>query len=74
MAENKPPPPAFALRASDKQSDCWTLLKKHLQERIGVLHLSLENAEEGPAAMKVRGQLAEVKRLLSLDSNQPPGV
>lgn len=62
----------FALKESDKQSETWRRLRAHLEKRISVLHNTLENTEEGPAAAKVRGQLHEVRVLLALDKDSPP--
>ena len=66
------PPERFALSDSDKVSPTWLRLKKHLQGRLEALRNELEQDLPEEKTAKVRGRLAEVKSLLSLEKNSPP--
>lgn len=65
-------PQVLALTESDRLSPTWTRLKKHLQGRLEALHNELEQDLPEEKTAKVRGRLAEVKSLLSLEKNSPP--
>lgn len=65
-------PQVLALTESDRLSPTWTRLKKHLQGRLEALRNELEQDLPEEKTAKVRGRLAEVKSLLSLEKNSPP--
>lgn len=65
-------PQVLALTDSDRLSPTWTRLKKHLQGRLEALRNELEQDLPEEKTAKVRGRLAEVKSLLSLEKNSPP--
>lgn len=67
------PPVPFSLTPGDKDSSTWARLKKHLQARLEVLHRELEQTSTEAVTAERRGRIAEVRRLLSLDPNPPPG-
>ena len=66
------PPERFALSEADKVSPTWLRIKKHLQARVEALRNELEQDLPEERTAKVRGRLAEVKSLLSLDKYPPP--
>lgn len=61
------PPEKFELKESDKNSETWRRLKKHINERINVLHLELEQDQPESKTAEKRGRIAAFKSLLSLD-------
>lgn len=66
-------PARFALTESDRDSQTWTRLKKHLQARLEALHRENANDLSETQTAKLRGRIAMVQELLSLDKNLPPG-
>jgi len=66
------PPERFALSDSDKVSPTWLRLKKHLQARAEALRNELEQDLPEDRTAKVRGRLAEVRALLSVEKDPPP--
>lgn len=66
MSDPVKPVEHFKFKPSDLVSDTWARLKQHLLERQTSLRQQLEgDLNEGDTA-KLRGRLAEVKRLLDL--------
>ncbi|MEK9796293.1 MAG: hypothetical protein VW713_06045 [Alphaproteobacteria bacterium] len=66
------PPERFALSDSDKTSPTWLRIKKHLQARVEALRNELEQDLPEDRTAKVRGRLAEVRALLSVEKDPPP--
>lgn len=60
------PEPPFKLLPSDLDSATWARLRKHLEDWQLRLRQQLEADREERETAKLRGQLAEVKRLLAL--------
>ena len=65
-------PQVLALTNSDLLSPTWAKLRKHLQGRVEALRNELEQDLPEEKTAKVRGRLAEVMSLLSLEKNLPP--
>lgn len=59
---------------AEKHSPVWAELKKHLVERLAELRAS--NDEDRPAdqTARLRGRIAEIKYILSLEQDQPAQV
>ena len=49
----------------------WNALKKHLEQRLEVLRAQNDGDLNPEKTAKKRGQIAEVKRILSLDKDLP---
>jgi hypothetical protein len=68
------PPPRFALKPSEKDSDCWRRLKKELEKRLESERARNDglNQDERQTAYN-RGRIAVLKDLIALDTpNSPP--
>lgn len=65
-------PVQFALTSSDRDSPTWTRLKKHLQARLEVLHREIAQDLSETQTAKLRGRIAQINEMLSLDKNPPP--
>jgi hypothetical protein len=73
MSEIKPPPPPFALRESDKVSDTWRVLRRHLEDRLQHWRVQNEGDLDAVRTAHNRGRIAVLKELIALDQNPPPG-
>lgn len=61
--------PAFQLSEHDKQSPQWVNLSRHLEDRLSDLRKKNDNPGNTETETAcIRGQIAEVKRLLELGS------
>ncbi len=57
---------------SDRQSALWQRLKAHLEARLAYLRAKNDSAKlSGDDTAKLRGQIAEVKALLTLGTDAP---
>jgi hypothetical protein len=69
-----PQPPTFALKPSEKDSDCWRRLKKEFQRQLDVERArndGIHHDERQTAYM--RGRISVLKYLIALDTpNSPP--
>lgn len=61
----------FTLGKADRVSSTWNALKKHLEQRLEVLRAQNDGDLNPEKTAKTRGQIAEVKRILSLDKELP---
>jgi hypothetical protein len=61
----------FTLAKADRVSSTWIALKKHLEQRLEVLRAQNDGDLNPEKTAKTRGQIAEVKRILSLDKDLP---
>lgn len=61
-----PPQAPFKLAASDRESQTWARLKRHIEERIETLRVENEADLDPSATAKTRGRIAELKSLLRL--------
>jgi len=59
------------LTDSDKMSQAWGKVREHLTERLAVLRGQLESDIDERTSTRVRGQIAEVKSLLSMEKDRP---
>jgi hypothetical protein len=68
------PPARFALKPSEKDSDCWRRLKKELERQLDAERARNDgiNHDERQTAY-LRGRIAVLKELIALDTpNSPP--
>ena len=56
---------------TDRTSAGWQNLMLHLADRVEDLRTLLENEQPPEVTARLRGQIAEAKRLLALDSPPP---
>ena len=61
----------FTLSKADRVSSTWNALKKHLEQRLEVRRTQNDGDLNPEKTAKTRGQIAEVKRILSLDKDLP---
>jgi hypothetical protein len=61
----------FTLGKADRVSSTWNALKKHLEQRLEVLRAQNDGDLTPEKTAKLRGQIAEVKRILGLDKDLP---
>lgn len=61
----------FTLAKAYRVSSTWNALKKHLEQRLEVLRTQNDGDLNPEKTAKTRGQIAEVKRILSLDKDLP---
>lgn len=61
----------FILTAEDKSSSLWKRLRDQLEQRLSELRAKNDGALDANDTAKLRGQIAEVKRLLSLEKDLP---
>lgn len=66
--ESKPivAPEQFLLKDSDKSSETWGRLRRHLESRIEYLRLKLEAESSEAQTSNLRGRIAEIRNLLAL--------
>jgi hypothetical protein len=56
----------FRLTPIEVASALWTRLSAHLNERLQVLREKNDNALDEQTTARIRGEIAEIKRLLAL--------
>lgn len=56
----------FELLPADLTSATWLSLKQHLQDRLATLRAQNDTEQTPEKTARLRGQIAEVKRLLAL--------
>ena len=56
---------------TDFSSPTWTRLKEHCQARLLALRTQNDKTLSADETAKVRGRIAEVKRILALDNPAP---
>lgn len=71
MNTPKTPRQPWRPTATDRASAGWQNLMHHLVDRVEDLRTLLENEQPPEVTARLRGQIAEAKRLLALD-NPPP--
>ena len=59
------------LTEGDLVSPTWGKLKRHLDDRLKVLRVQLEQDLDEIKSAKIRGQIAEVKAILGLAAGRP---
>lgn len=59
------------LSDTDRQAAVWLKLKKHMQDRLAVLRQQNDGDRDFDETQKLRGRIAELKRLLDLDADMP---
>jgi len=64
-------PDEFQLEYADKVSPLWTKLARHLTTRLELARWHLEKALPEDETNRVRGQIRELKAILSLQDDQP---
>lgn len=64
----------FTLSEHERQSALWLKLKAHLDERLALLRARNDKPRDEAKSNLLRGQLAELKHLLSLNEEKrtPP--
>ena len=63
------PEAPFKLTDGDCVSPTWARLSKHLSARLDYLRVQLEADHDERKTARIRGQIAEVKRLLDTAKN-----
>lgn len=61
----------FRLTAADKVSPLWRALSDHYTERLASLRAQNDTSKTPEQTEKLRGQIFEVKALLSLADDRP---
>jgi len=64
----------FTLRNSDRLSETWVRLRKHLTARLNELRTKNDADLTPTETASLRGRIAEIKSLLALDKVSPPVV
>jgi hypothetical protein len=59
------------LMDSDRASPTWTKLREHYEKRLATLRAQNDNEQPAEETAKLRGRIAEVKRLLAMDKDTP---
>ena len=59
------------LDQADRVSACWAHLRTHLYERLDNLRKQNDGDKDEIQTAKLRGRIAEVKALLSLEQDSP---
>lgn len=57
------------LNEFDKQSALWKKLRKHVEERLAAMRARNDSNKDETETARLRGRIAECKRLLSLDKS-----
>lgn len=65
------PNPAFQLAESEKQSALWGRFSQHLEERLAYLRSENDREVSETKTAALRGQIAEIKRLIELGKSRP---
>lgn len=60
------------LEEHDIRSATWTKIQRHYTARLEELRTKLEGNMPHDHAMKLRGQITEIRHLLALARNEPP--
>lgn len=58
------------LSTQEKNSHTWVVIKAHLEERLSMLRRKNDNKLDDVSTEWLRGQIAEVKALLSIDKDE----
>jgi hypothetical protein len=61
------------LNATEAQSPLWLKIKAHLEERLVEARLSNDGEHDVVKTARLRGRIAELKRIMALDK-PPPSV
>ena len=59
------------LTPAHKTTSTWALIEKHLKERLDLLRKQNDSQPSEAATQKLRGQIAEVKALLTIGEDPP---
>ena len=59
------------LTPADRNSPLWHRLKAHYEARLATLRSQNDNDKDEAETAKLRGQIGEVKKLLSLGEDKP---
>lgn len=62
---------AEALLPEDRESRQWIRLREYMQGRIAMLRASNDESLPAKKTARLRGQIAELKHLLSLEKDGP---
>ena len=61
------------LETQDRNSHTWVVIKAYLEDRLAMLRRKNDNKLDDASTEWLRGQIAEVKGLLSIDKDDEAG-